>query len=246
MERRGISGFQIPLEGSQLGCAGSSFCSKSANCKSYKRRYVPSLVIKSSWLPISAIAPFSITTIRSARRTVESRCAITNTVRPLIRLCNADCTKASDSLSRADVASSRIRMGAFFNISGAIAMRWRSPANFESDIVQHASVRALAAIGEAHVIELDGIRESRQAPGMRLLADIVFHIDELEDFAGSAEGLLEIIVEQGELADRIVEAEHSCNQGYENSWSHLAVLDLFAAQVQQQSDSDDTEDIHQR
>ena len=81
---------------------------------------------------------------------------------------------------------------------------------------------------------------------MRLLADIVFHIDELEDFAGSAEGLLEIIVEQGELADRIVEAEHSCNKGYENSWSHLAVLDLFAAQVQQQSDSDDTEDIHQR
>jgi len=30
---------------------------------------------------------------------VESRCAMTNTVRPLIKFCSADCTNASDSLS---------------------------------------------------------------------------------------------------------------------------------------------------
>ena len=97
--------------------------SELANCNSYNRRYVPSLLINSSCVPMSAMVPFSITTIRSARRTVDKRCAITSTVRPLIRLCRADCTKASDSLSSADVASSRISTGAFFRSARAIASR---------------------------------------------------------------------------------------------------------------------------
>ena len=41
---------------------------------------------KSSCVPISQMAPRSITTMRSARRTVESRWAMTTTVRPAIRL----------------------------------------------------------------------------------------------------------------------------------------------------------------
>ena len=34
---------------------------------------------------------------------------------------------ASDSESRAEVASSRTRMGAFFKMARAMAMRWRWP-----------------------------------------------------------------------------------------------------------------------
>ena len=46
---------------------------------------------------------------------------------PTIRFCRADCTSDSDSLSSAEVASSRIRIGAFFRMARAMAMRWRSP-----------------------------------------------------------------------------------------------------------------------
>ncbi len=74
--------------------------------------------------------------------------------------------------------------------------------------MQDAGVFAFAAIGEAHVIELDCLRERRQAPGMRLFADIIFDVHELEDFARCAQGLLEIVVELGKLADGIVKAEH--------------------------------------
>src|SRR5258707_567531 len=58
---------------------------------------------------------------------MESRCAITTTVRPAIRLCSADWTSDSDSLSKAEVASSRIRIGAFFSNARAIAIRCFSP-----------------------------------------------------------------------------------------------------------------------
>src|SRR5579884_2280618 len=66
--------------------------------------------------------PFSRTTILSARRIVERRCAITITVRPSIKLARARCTSTSDSVSRCDVASSRIKIAAFAN-PGIIAER---------------------------------------------------------------------------------------------------------------------------
>ena len=51
----------------------------------------------------------------SARRMVERRCAITKTVRPVIKLLSALCTSISDSESSSEVASSRIRIGASFS-----------------------------------------------------------------------------------------------------------------------------------
>src|ERR1700685_3271804 len=54
-------------------CTSGLGGSASANCNSYKRRYVPSFFMSSSCGPISAVVPFSSTTIRSARLTVESR-----------------------------------------------------------------------------------------------------------------------------------------------------------------------------
>src|SRR5262249_3163221 len=120
-----VGGLQSPI----LGSAASSliFGSKSINCNSYNLRYVPRRVSKSSCVPESVMHPFSRTPMRSTRRTVVIRWAITNTVRPDIRFCSAACTRASDSLSSAEVASSRIRMGAFFSKARAIEMRWRSP-----------------------------------------------------------------------------------------------------------------------
>ena len=61
--------------------------------------------------------------MRSASRTVVSRCAITSVVRPRIRFASAPCTSRSDSASRAEVASSRIRIGGSLRMARAIAIR---------------------------------------------------------------------------------------------------------------------------
>ena len=59
------------------------------------------------------------------RAIVERRCAIAMTVRPRISVSSCDWIAASTSESKAEVASSRTRIGAFFRITRAIAMRWR-------------------------------------------------------------------------------------------------------------------------
>ena len=53
-----------------------------ANCNSVSSAYKPPAFKRSSWFPCSMIAPSFITKIRSARRIVESRCAMTIEVLP--------------------------------------------------------------------------------------------------------------------------------------------------------------------
>ena len=65
--------------------------------------------------------------MRSQCSIVESRCAMTMVVRPRIRLASAVWIARSDSVSSAEVASSRIRIGASLRIARAIAMRCRWP-----------------------------------------------------------------------------------------------------------------------
>ena len=64
--------------------------------------------------PASAILPSEMTAIRSAPRTVESRWAMIRVVRPLASSSKECWISASVTESRAEVASSRIRMGGFF------------------------------------------------------------------------------------------------------------------------------------
>jgi hypothetical protein len=63
----------------------------------------------------------------SAFSMVDSRCAITSVVRPFMTRSSAAWMWRSDSVSSADVASSRIRIGASFSSARAIARRWRWP-----------------------------------------------------------------------------------------------------------------------
>src|SRR6266849_2019349 len=63
-----------------------------------------------SCVPRSTICPCSTTRIWSARRMVERRCAITKGVRPCMRYESPCWIISSDSESRLEVASSRIKM----------------------------------------------------------------------------------------------------------------------------------------
>src|SRR6266542_2092203 len=58
--------------------------------------------------------------------------------------------------------------------------------------------------------------------------------------------MLEIIVEESELAYRIVELKHRDDEGDKNPRCHPAMNDLFAAQQQEQGDCDGAKNIHQR
>ena len=65
--------------------------------------------------------------MRSASRTVDSRCAITIVVRPARSRRSAAKTISSEIASSDEVGSSRIRIGAFFRMARATLRRWRSP-----------------------------------------------------------------------------------------------------------------------
>ena len=58
---------------------------------------------------------------------VDKRWAITMEVRFCIRLFKAFCTNISDSESREEVASSKMRIGGFFKIARAMLMRCFCP-----------------------------------------------------------------------------------------------------------------------
>src|ERR1700737_3984800 len=98
--------------------------------------------------------------IASARRIVESRCAMTNAVRFIMRLASASCTSSSLSVSSAEVASSSTRIGAFLSSARALAL---------------ASRETLAALADHRVValreaedEIVGVRGTRG--GLDLLA----------------------------------------------------------------------------
>lgn len=60
---------------------------------------------------------------------VDWRCAMTSTVREVTTRSMASETSLSDSASRADVASSSIKMGGFFRTARAIATRYECNTN---------------------------------------------------------------------------------------------------------------------
>src|SRR5688572_6579476 len=96
-----------------------------ANCIRWSDAYWPLPASSSACVPLSTMRPASITTMRSAFSTVDSRCAMTSVVRLCISFSSAAWMMRSDSVSSADVASSRIRTGAFFSSARAMEMRWR-------------------------------------------------------------------------------------------------------------------------
>jgi hypothetical protein len=76
--------------------------------------------------------PSRITRMRSALRIVESRCAMTKLVRPVISRSSASWISASVRVSTELVASSRISIGASASMARAIVRSCFSPAEMLS------------------------------------------------------------------------------------------------------------------
>ena len=89
--------------------------------------YRPGDDTSSSWVPDSTTRPASSTWMRSAWRTVDSRWAITMTVRSRPTSSSERWMEASVSLSTAEVASSSTSTGGSLRMARAIDSRWRWP-----------------------------------------------------------------------------------------------------------------------
>ncbi|KAL7738620.1 hypothetical protein ACLKA6_006914 [Drosophila palustris] len=84
---------------------------------------MPFRAIRWSWVPCSTTMPFLRTHIKSASLTVLNRWAIVTQVRPARASSRACWTTFSLSRSRADVASSSMRILGFLTSARAMAMR---------------------------------------------------------------------------------------------------------------------------
>mmetsp|Transcript_15030 Transcript_15030/g.38641 ORF Transcript_15030/g.38641 Transcript_15030/m.38641 type:complete len:233 (+) Transcript_15030:344-1042(+) len=96
-------------------------------CACTRRAYSPFFSTSSSWEPCSTAAPCLRTKMMSEFLTVERRCATVRVVMLSLTedcsLSSVACTSLSDSLSRAEVASSRSSNCGLFTNARAMAMR---------------------------------------------------------------------------------------------------------------------------
>ena len=113
-------------------------------------------------------------------------------------------------------------------------------------VVQNLVLAFLGGVGEAHILKSDGILEALEHDGVRPLLHVVLGVEEAEDGGGCAHGLLEAVVEVGELAHRIVKLEQRQDEGGEDADGHAPVLDLIAADVEKHGDGDGADRVHQR
>mmetsp|Transcript_11466 Transcript_11466/g.30382 ORF Transcript_11466/g.30382 Transcript_11466/m.30382 type:complete len:316 (+) Transcript_11466:1755-2702(+) len=114
-------------------------------CRSTRCLKCPFFAMSPSYVPSSTTSPASNTQMRSARRTVERRWAMTIVVRPSIALSSACCTILSDEASRADVASSNSITQGLRRRARAMAIRCFCPpdswAPFSPTFVPYFCVR---------------------------------------------------------------------------------------------------------
>ena len=113
-----------------------------------------------SWLPRSMMRPWSSTMMTSEFLTVESRCAMTNTVRPSISSSMPLCTSASVRVSMELVASSRIMTGG--SATAARAMRQQLPLPLATGSLPSPVSTVLIAVRAARVMKSSRIGELRR------------------------------------------------------------------------------------
>src|SRR5229473_6582136 len=101
--------------------------------------------------------------------------------------------------------------------------------HFQVDVAQDFALAFTRLVEKANILEADGLRERRQRRSSGLLLHFIAGVHKLKHFRRSADGLLEAVVKQSEIAHRVVKLEHSNDERYENSGSHPPMNDLLAA-----------------
>src|SRR5260370_14480185 len=136
---------------------------------------------------------------------------------------------------------------------GALARSTRSDQrqnfsclHFQVDVAQDFALAFTRLVEKANILEADGLRERRQRRSSGLLLHFIASVHKLKHFRRSADGLLEAVVKQSELAHRVITLEYRNDERYKDSGSHPAMNDLFAAKQQKKGNGNCTENVHQR
>src|SRR6185437_6666640 len=127
-------------------------------------------------------------------------------------------------------AGNQVHQRALAGAAGADHRQHLPGVDRQVNVTQYVAGFAIGTVGETDVLEADAIAEVRQGTGSRLLQDRILLAHEIEYGSGSAQGLLEIVVEHGELAHRLVKFVNRDNKGDKNSACKHLRLDQVAAQ----------------
>src|SRR5581483_147451 len=102
-------------------------------------------------------------------------------------------------------------------------------ADFKVDIAQHFAGLSVLAIGEIHIAKADAGTKRRKNAGIGPLLHIVLYVHEIEDGGRGSPRLLKAVVEEGELADGIVQPENASEKSNIRALSESMSVDLTAA-----------------
>ncbi len=119
-------------------------------------------------------------------------------------------------------------------------------AQVKIDVVQDLVLALFGRIGETDVFKSNGPLEGGQGGSVRLFLHVVLDIEKREDGDRCAHGLLKLVVIEGEPPHRIVKLEQGDDESDEDFGGHAAVLNLIAANPQQQGDGHRADGVHQR
>src|ERR1700733_1775437 len=127
---------------------------------------------------------------------------------PQVVAVNADATGGDIKKAR-----DQVHQGGLAGAAGANQRDYLTPGDDQVDISENLAFAFLIAIVEADVFDPDLLPELLECVRAGLLSHLVLGIHEAKDLRGSAQRLLEVVVEESELAHRIVELEHRDDKG---------------------------------
>src|SRR5437870_10470703 len=112
----------------------------------------------------------------------------------------------------------QVHQRAFAGAAGTHDGQHLARFHLQIDIAQNLPrLFAVFPIGKADPVEADALGKTWQRLGAWLLTNLVLNIHEAKDFRGCPKRLLEVVVEEGELSDRVVEFEYGNDKRQENA-----------------------------
>ena len=142
-------------------------------------------------------------------------------------------------------ARNEVDQRGFARAAGADKRQHFAGVHLEIDVMQNLMLAFFGASRRSPHSQTGRIVEAMQASRRGPFLHVVLGIEEGEDGRRCAHGLLEAVVEVGELAHRIVELEEQDDEGAEEAHGHAAVQNLIAADEQEHGDGDGADGIHQ-
>ncbi len=138
-------------------------------------------------------------------------------------------------LPRGDVeeAGDQIHQGRLAGAAGTNQRHYFAPRDHQVDLSQHLPFAFFIAVIETDILEADLLAEFFDDVGANLLPHFVLGIHEAKYLRGCAQRLLKVVIEQSELAHRLVQLENRDDKSEEGSSGECVAANAVAANPEQ-------------